>query len=394
MKAQMERWEWLPLLGLVASVFIFNTSEFMPIGLLVDIAEDFGITEAKAGMLITAYAWAVTILSLPLMILASRFEYKRLLMGTVLLFGAGQILSAVAGGYWTLMFARLLVACAHSVFWSIATPLAVRIVAKSHGAAALGMIVTGTSLAIICGLPLGRVVGLYVGWRITFGLLGAAALLVLVYIGWIFPRVDSDEPFSLKELPGLLKNPMLTGLYLLTFIHVTGYYTGYSYIEPFLQQVAHMTDGWITAMLVVLGVAGIIGSMLFSRMFNTHPTAFLRTAVLVAALSLFMLRPGAVSNYTMLAVCIIWGIAVTAFNVAGNAEIIRAVPFHASAVATAIFSGIFNLGIGTGTWVGGMVTTYLTIADIGFVGGIFGLIGASYCAFVLSRHLNAIGGKL
>lgn len=390
----MERWEWLPLLGLVASVFIFNTSEFMPIGLLVDIAEDFGITEAKAGMLITAYAWAVTILSLPLMILASRFEYKRLLMGTVLLFGAGQILSAVAGGYWTLMFARLLVACAHSVFWSIATPLAVRIVAKSHGAAALGMIVTGTSLAIICGLPLGRVVGLYVGWRITFGLLGAAALLVLVYIGWIFPRVDSDEPFSLKELPGLLKNPMLTGLYLLTFIHVTGYYTGYSYIEPFLQQVAHMTDGWITAMLVVLGVAGIIGSMLFSRMFNTHPTAFLRTAVLVAALSLFMLRPGAVSNYTMLAVCIIWGIAVTAFNVAGNAEIIRAVPFHASAVATAIFSGIFNLGIGTGTWVGGMVTTYLTIADIGFVGGIFGLIGASYCAFVLSRHLNAIGGKL
>lgn len=394
MKQHMARWEWIPLLGMVASVFIFNTSEFMPIGLLVDIAADFQINEAKAGMLITVYAWAVTILSLPLMILASRFEYKRLLMGTVLLFGAGQILSAVAESYWMLMFARLLVACAHSVFWSIATPLAVRIVDKSHGAVALGMIVTGTSLAIICGLPLGRIVGLYVGWRITFGLLGVAAFLVLLYIAFIFPKVESEEPFSLKELPGLLKNPMLMGLYILTFIHVTGYYTGYSYIEPFLQQVAGMPDGWITAMLVVLGAAGIIGSMLFSRMFNTHPTSFLNTSVLVAALSLLLLRPGAVSFYTMLAVCIVWGIAVTAFSVAGNAEIIRAVPFHASAVATAIFSGIFNLGIGTGTWVGGLVTTYLSIGDIGFVGGIFGLIAAAYCAFILSKHLNAIGGKL
>lgn len=394
MKQQMARWEWIPLMGMVASVFIFNTSEFMPIGLLVDIAADFQITEAKAGMLITAYAWAVTILSLPLMILASRFEYKRLLMGTVLLFGAGQILSAVAGNYWMLMVSRLLVACAHSVFWSIATPLAVRIVDKSHGAAALGMIVTGTSLAIICGLPLGRIVGLYVGWRITFGLLGAAAVLVLLYIAFVFPKVESGEPFSLKELPRLLKNPMLTGLYLLTFIHVTGYYTGYSYIEPFLQQVAGMPDDWITAMLVVLGVAGIVGSMLFSRMFNTHPTAFLRTAVLVAAISLLLLRPGAISFYTMLLVCIIWGVAVTAFNVAGNAEIIRAVPFHASAVATAIFSGIFNLGIGTGTWVGGMVTTYLSIGDIGFVGGVFGLAAAAYCTFVLSKYLNRIGGKL
>ncbi len=394
MKTKMERWEWLPLLGLVASVFIFNTSEFMPIGLLVDIAADFQINEAQAGMLITVYAWAVTILSLPLMILASRFEYKRLLFGTVLLFGVGQFLSATAGNYWMLMVARLLVACAHSVFWSIATPLAVKIVAKSHGAMALGLIVTGTSLAIICGLPLGRVVGLYVGWRITFGLLGAAAVLVLAYIAFLFPKVPSGEPFSLKELPGLLHNPMLMGLYVLTFIHVTGYYTGYSYIEPFLQQVAGMPDGWITAMLVVLGVAGIIGSMLFSRMFDTHPTPFLCTAVTVAAISLLMLRPGALSFYTMLLVCIVWGIAVTAFNVAGNAEIIRAVPFHASAVATAIFSGIFNLGIGTGTWVGGMVTTYMDIADIGFVGAVFGFIAAGYCTFVLSKHLNAIRGKL
>lgn len=386
----MERWECLPLAGLVFCAFIFNTSEFMPIGLLLDIAKDFQITEARAGMLITAYAWAVTVLSLPLMILGSRVEFKRLLLGTVLLFGAGQILSAVAGNYWMLMGARLLVACAHSVFWSMASPLAVQVVAARHRSLALGMIVTGTSLAIICGLPLGRIVGIYMGWRMTFGAIGIAALLAVAYVWAVFPRVSGGAPFSLKELPLLFKNRALTGMYFLTFLHVTGYYTGYSYIEPFLQQAAGMSEEWITGMLILLGVAGIFGSMLFSRMFDTHPQGFLKTTVAAAALALLLLAPAAVSHWTVVAVCILWGMAVTAYNVAGQAEIIRAVPVHASAVATSMYSGIFNLGIGFGTWVGGMVTTHLSIGDIGYAGGAAGMLAAVYCAGVLSARLRMV----
>ena len=83
--------EWLPLIGMTVAAFIFNTSEFMPIGLLTDIADDFQITEAKAGMLISAYSWAVMLLSLPLMLLASRISFRKLLLGTIALFGIGQI---------------------------------------------------------------------------------------------------------------------------------------------------------------------------------------------------------------------------------------------------------------------------------------------------------------
>ena len=81
--------EWLPLIGMTVAAFIFNTSEFMPIGLLTDIADDFQITEAKAGMLISAYSWAVMLLSLPLMLLASRISFRKLLLGTIALFGIG-----------------------------------------------------------------------------------------------------------------------------------------------------------------------------------------------------------------------------------------------------------------------------------------------------------------
>lgn len=83
--------EWLPLIGMTVAAFIFNTSEFMPIGLLTDIADDFQITEAKAGMLISAYSWAVMLLSLPLMLLASRISFRKLLLGTIALFGIGQV---------------------------------------------------------------------------------------------------------------------------------------------------------------------------------------------------------------------------------------------------------------------------------------------------------------
>ena len=107
---------WLPLTGLACAAFVFNTSEFMPIGLLSDIATDLHISNARAGMLITVYAWIVALMSLPLMIMASRMELKRLMLGIVTLFVVSHIGSALATGYYTLMLSRAGVACAHAIF--------------------------------------------------------------------------------------------------------------------------------------------------------------------------------------------------------------------------------------------------------------------------------------
>ena len=91
--------QWLPLIGLACCSFVFNTSEFMPIGLLTDIAASFSLTEAQAGIMISVYAWGVMLLSLPLMVFASRFEFKRMLLGVLAVFSLGQFLSAVAPTY-------------------------------------------------------------------------------------------------------------------------------------------------------------------------------------------------------------------------------------------------------------------------------------------------------
>lgn len=124
--------EWLPLIGLTVSAFLVNTSEFIPVGLLTDIAKSLGVTEAKAGILITGYSWTVTLLSLPLMLVFSRMKPRKLLLLTLFVFSLGQFLSVIAPGYAFLMIARICVASSHCIFWSIASPLAVRVVSRKH----------------------------------------------------------------------------------------------------------------------------------------------------------------------------------------------------------------------------------------------------------------------
>lgn len=389
-KEKMKLQEWLPLIGMTFSAFIFNTSEFMPIGLLTDIASDFGVTEASAGMIISVYAWVVMLLSLPLMLLASKVGFKKLLLGTLTLFGICQLLSVLSVNYWMLMFARIGVACTHAIFWSIASPLAVRVVSEAHRSLALSMIATGTSIAMIAGMPIGRMIGLLVGWRMTFLCVAVAAFGVLIYQFFVFPKVRNADPFSLHELPALLKNKALVSEYLLTLLLVTGYYTAYSYIEPFLAQVGGLSESAVTETLTLFGAAGLIGSFLYAKFYSRHPFPFIRAVLLGITAVLFLLLPAAVSQPAIVLLCAVFGVAVTAFGVVFQGETIHCAPESASAVAMSIYSGIFNLGIGCGTFFGGAVTSAgeNSIRYIGLAGGAIALLALLYGCFCYLKQLR------
>lgn len=385
----MSRAEILPVCGLSLAAFVFNSSEFMPIGLLTDIGSSFGTSEATTGLMISIYAWAVAVLSLPLMLLGSRVPPRRLIVVVVTVFAVGQLCSALASTFVLLVCARLIVACAHAVFWSIASPFAVRVVRDEHGATAMSMIVTGTSIAMIFGLPLGRVVGLVVGWRMTFGIIAAISAGIVFYLLTVFPQVEHGESFQLSQLPSLFANRVLVAIYLMTVLLASAYYVGYSYIEPFLAQVAGMPDGLITAALMAFGAAGMVGSVLFSRLYDRHSAPFLAVFTACLPLSLLFMGPATISPVAVFGVCVLWGTAATAFNVACQAEIISVTSTEASAVAMSIFSGIFNLGIGLGSWVGGRVVEGVGIALIGFVGAAIGAVGLAICLFRLVPLMRA-----
>lgn len=380
---------WLPVIGLTFSTFIFNTSEFIPIGLLSDIAGDFGITEANAGMLITVYAWVVALASLPLMLIFAKTENRKLMLSITAIFAASHILSGFAKDFYMLMISRIGVACSHAIFWSIVTPLAVRLAPEGKGSTALSIIVCGSSIAMIIGLPLGRTIGLYLGWRATFLIIAVLAAVILAILAAVLPKMPGDGSISLRKLPALIKSPALLSIYLVTVVAITGHFTGYSYIEPFLGQVAGLGSNWITIVLTIFGVVGLAGSWIFSRCYDRYRRRFIQFAVAGICIFLLLLHAAALNPVTAVILCVFWGFAINFYNLSFQSEIIRNTP-KGTAVAMSIYSGIYNIGIGGGALIGGYVCSGISISCIGYVGGAIALVAAIIC---FRKMLPAINGS-
>ena len=389
MNGEMGRRQWLALIGMAVAAFVFNSSEFMPVGLLTDIGASFGTDEATTGMLVSVYAWAVMILSVPLMIVATRLDFRRLLIVVLAVFLLGQVLTALSNSYWMLMASRLVVACAHSVFWAIAASIAVRLVTSEKRSLALSLVETGTAIAGIIGLPLGRAIGLAVGWRMTFAIVAVLSALLLVYLIITMPWVPGAEPFNVAQLPGLFQNKGLVALFILTALYAWGYYTGYSYIEPFLLQVGGIESGMVTIVLSVFGVASIAGSLACSKLYPRFRFPFFRIITIgVPVALLFMHAAVGLGVGAVFADVVLWGICAAAVSVVYQAEIINVSSDEEETVAMAFFSGIFNFGIGFGAFLGGQVVNTAGIVNVFYAGGILGVVSIVFCLLVAVRWLK------
>ena len=374
---QIRQWR---VIVMAISAFIFNTTEFVPIALLSDIGHSFAMPVETVGHMITIYAWIVAILSLPAMLATAHIERRKLLIGLFVIFIVGHAVSVTAQSFAMLLVGRALIALAHAVFWSITASLVVRVAPKDRQTKALGLLSMGSALATVLGLPLGRMIGQWLGWRMTFGTIGVAALLAMIMVWWILPKLPSKDVGSAASLPSIFNNIPLLTVYTLTVLCVTAHFTAYSYIEPYMLTISQFSQQFATVILLSFGVAGLLASWLFGHFYDRFPRAFLISAMATLLFSLLasVWLPHVPTLWLVLAM--LRGLAITAISLAFQLRVLQLAP-NATDVAMSIFSGIYNIGIGGGAFVGGLVIASLGLAMVGYVGAGIALI-AMVCLMV------------
>ena len=379
--------QWVSVCALAVGAFIFNTTEYIPIALLSDIGQSFGKPATEVGMMITVYAWIVALLSLPLMLMTKNIERRKLLLMLFALFALFHALSFFSWNFNILLVSRIGIALTHAVFWSITASLAVRLAPTGKTNQALGLLSTGTVLAMVLGIPLGRVVGQYFGWQLSFLLIGVCAAGVMLVLAKNLPALPSQNTGSLSSLPSLFKRRNLMLLYAMTVLIITAHFTAYSYIEPFVLQVGGFKAEQVTIVLSLYGLAGFAASYLFGKWFAKSQRLFMLGAVAVILLSALLLLPFAAFPYAVYALVFIWGVAIVIVSL-GMVSKVLAFASDATDVANSIYSGLYNVGIGGGALLGHYVTVWFGLSNIGIAGALLAAAGLAVCGLLFKEQDN------
>ncbi|GAA5113542.1 sugar transporter [Orbus sasakiae] len=373
---------WIGVISLGFAAFIFNTTEFVPIALLPDISNSFNMNEQDSGIMVTVYAWVVAALCLPLILLLSNTERKRLLIIVFALFIIGHVMCYFATLFNLLLIGRIIVAGSHAVFWSITSALAIRIAPPGKKSQALAIITTGTSLAAILGIPIGRIIGELFGWRSTFLIIGILALLILFILIKVLPKLPSINTGSAKNLPVIMKRAALVGIFISAAMAVAGSFTAYTFIAKFSTDLVGMTKNEFTILLLFFGFSGIFGSIIFGKINSKHPLGILPISIALMTLVLLALYSARISSILFFVLCFFWGIAYTCMMLSQQIKVLE-LASDATDIAMAIYSGIVNVGIGAGALIGQQVINSYDdkVNWVGYYGGAIAFV--SLCITVL-----------
>jgi DHA1 family purine ribonucleoside efflux pump-like MFS transporter/DHA1 family L-arabinose/isopropyl-beta-D-thiogalactopyranoside export protein-like MFS transporter len=369
---------WVSVCTLAVAAFIFITTEFVPVGLLSVIGNSFDMTTAQVGPMLTVYAWTVSIMSLPMMLLTRNIERRLLLKITIGLLIASHIVLSLAPNFTMVVLSRIGIALAHAIFWSITAALVVRLAPGGNRARALSLLAMGASLAMVLGIPIGRVLGEGLGWRTTFAVIAVVASLIWILLAKTLPLLPSQNSGNLRSLPILFKRPALVALYCTTALAITANFTAYTYIESFVQSVAGFDPSVTTWLLLLFGMAGLIGSVLFSTLHTRLGNALLPVATASLSACLILMLWASWNLYTLVALVIVWGMTMICLGIQMQSLVFQLAP-DATDVANALHSGIYNIGIGAGALVGSLVVRHLGTSWVGFTGAILALAALALC---------------
>ncbi len=376
----------LALYALTAGAFGIGVTEFVIMGLLIDVSADLGVSISAAGLLISGYALGVVVGAPILGAIAGKWSRKTLLMALMVVFTVGNLACALAPDYWMLMAARVLTAFAHASFFGVGSVVATSLVAPNKKASAIAIMFTGLTVANILGVPFGTWLGQAYGWRSTFLAVTLIGIVALAVIALLVPKdkaADNQEESSQGALAVLGRRSVLLGL-LITVLSWVGVFAGFTYIAPILTQITGFSEAAVSPILLVFGGGLVIGNLAGGWLADRHlvPTI---VASLVA-LSVALLAMTAAIHQPVLAVIAIGLFGAAAFATVSPLQmwVLQKAEGAGQGLASSFNIAAFNLGNAIGAWLGGMVIDHGPgLGSVTLVAGLVPLAALAVALFAI-----------
>ncbi|WP_025156138.1 MFS transporter [Leifsonia aquatica] len=342
------------LIALALGGFGIGLTEFVIAGLLPEVAADFRVDEAAAGWLISGYALAVAVGAIGLTAAATRIPRKAALLGLMVLFILGNLLSALAPTYAMMLGGRVVAALCHGAFFGIGSVVAAGLVAPEKRARAIAIMFTGLTAANVLGVPLGTLLGQEAGWRSTFWAITGIGVIALIGVSVLVPReVSAAGATSLRRELGAFRSGQVWFSLVATVLGFGGMFGAFTYIAYTLTGVSGFSAGAVPWLLILFGLGLFAGNAIGGRLADRSidRTLLILLAVLVLVLAGFAL---------VAALPIPTVVALVLMGAAGFATVpalqLRVLTYadHAPTLASGANIAAFNVGNAIGAWLGGL----------------------------------------
>jgi len=356
---------WLAVVALGLSSFVIVTTELAPIGLLSPLAAAFGQTEGDAGLLVTVYAWLAAAVALLSALFLGKQPPKRLLITLMFILSLSSVIAAQASTFSTLLGARMVGAVAHGAFWAMIGTVAVQLVPAHRVGLATSIIFGGVSVASVLGIPLANLLAHFDGFRTAFNVIAILSLLATFALIWTLPALSCSGSVGLNALSGVVKNRIFRRIYLATACAVMAHFSAFTYIEPLLSTTLHIRLNFISLLLLVFGLAGVVGNIISGKLIDRYlkSLVMLSLALMALCVALIGTLPASASAWLVGILLFGWGVAVAIMFVGFQAWILREAQ-EMALPASAIYVAIFNAAIGTGALIGGRILSITSLQGL------------------------------
>jgi len=372
-------------MALAVAAFGIGTSEFIIMGLLPNLADDFHVSIPKAGALVSGYALSVTIGAPIVAIATARLERKLALILLMGVFTLGNLACAVAPSYNLLFAARVLTALCHGAFFGIGSVVAANLVPRNQRSQAIALMFSGLTLANVLGVPAGTALGQALGWRAAFWAIVPIGFLAAAAVFFLVPSQSSTGSGLLHEFR-VLRKPQVLLVLAMSVLTSASLFCVFTYIAPTLEVVTHVSPHVVTLTLLLFGVGITIGNLLGGALSDWRPMAFLILSLLTLIASLVALYYAEPYAIPAIAMILVWG----AIQFAAGAPLQSRIVDQAAAapnLASTLNQGAFNFGNATGASLGGMMLTAgCTYRQLPIASGIVTLVTLLLALF--SAHLD------